>query len=190
MLFILLLAAAPVMLAESIDVDLDPCKSERPESPYDLPLCADYELNSVLIKYAEAGDASAIVLLRERYKLVDTHSERHRIAGALLKDPSIWNDILAEAELAVQVPAEFEEWCEQRGFDPLKHRSVLYDALAVATRDKRVVPLLVKALETEDESVAYIAVAGLAIYRHSASRPAIDELIKRFPSLESDQNRQ
>lgn len=162
-LFVLLLAAAPVVLAESIFLDLDPCRSEPPATRYDLPLCADYELNSVLIKYAEAGDASAIVLLRERYKLADTHAERHRIARALLSDRSIWNDILAEAELAVRfaevdgkVPTAYDEWCAQRGLDPTQHRGVLYDALAVAASDERVIPLLKKARGTKDANVAVI----------------------------------
>ena len=160
-LIVFLLAAAPVAFAETID--LRPCLTDAPSTPYDLPSCADYELHSALIESAIQGDASAIALLRTRYVTAFTHAERHRIARALLSDSSIWNDILAEAELAVRfaevdgkVPAAYDEWCAQRGLNPSQHRGVLYSALAVAASDERVIPLLKKARRSKDANVAVI----------------------------------
>jgi hypothetical protein len=188
---VLLLAATP-LFAESIYVVPEPCRDEAPETPYGIPVCADYELHSALIAAAETGDASAIELLRKRYDLVDTHSERHRIAAALLRyapdDTAIWSDILAEAELAVRfadvdgdVATEFEEWCAARGFESYEHDGVLHDALAVAATDPRALPLLTKGLDTQNSSIAYVVVAGLAAQRNVDSLPAIDKLIERFP---------
>ena len=188
---VLLVAAAPLW-AESIYVDYKPCRDEAPETPYEIPSCTDYELHSALIASAETGDASAIALLRKRYDLVDTHSERHRIAAALLKftpgDTAIWSDVYTEAELAVRfavvdgdVPEEFEEWCAARGLEPYEHDGVLYDALALVATDARALPLLRKGLETQDSNIAYIVVAGLSSQHQVDSLPAIDKLIERFP---------
>lgn len=187
---VLLLAATPVF-GESIIVDMRPCADEPPETPYGIPACVDYELHSALIASAETGDTSAIALLRSRYALAETHSERHRIAAALLRfapnDSSIWRDVYAEAELAVrfanvdhEVQPAFEKWCEERNLDPYEHGPVLDDAFVIAAQDSRSKALLVKALETDDENILFSAIAGLAEQRDLASLTAIESAIERF----------
>jgi len=189
-LLFLLFAATPVF-GESIYVDMKPCADEAPETPYGNPQCADYELHSALIASAETGDRSAIALLRSRYALAETHSERHRIAAALLRftpdDTTIWRDIYAEAELAVrfanvdhEVQPAFEKWCEERNLDPYEHGPMLDDAFVIAAPDPRSKALLVKALETKDEDILFSAIAGLAEQRDLASLPAIEAAIERF----------
>ena len=187
---VLLLAATPVF-GESIMVDMRPCADEPPETPYGIPACVDYELHSALIASAETGDRSAIALLRSRYAFAETHSERHRIAAALLRfapdDTAIWRDVYAEAELAVrfanvdhEVQPAFEEWCEERDLDPYEHGQMLDDAFIIAAQDARSKALLVKALETKDEDILFSAIAGLAEQRDLASLAAIESAIEQF----------
>jgi len=189
-LVVLLIAAVPVF-GESIYVDYQPCRDEAPESPYGVPLCTDYELHSALIASAETGDTSAIAFLQGRYALADTHVERHRIAGALLRfapnDTAIWRDVYAEAELAVrfanvggEMQVAFEEWCEEHDLDSYRHGNVLDEALLLAAQDARSRPLLVKALTTDDRDVLFVAIAGLAEQHDLASLPAIEAAIDRF----------
>ena len=182
----LLLAALP---AVGETIVFEPCREEPPNSEYDTPLCADYNLNTTLIDSAEAGDASALALLEKRYAVADTYSERHRIAAALLRrladDSAIWKDIYADAQLAVRfADAEddaFEKWCEEHDFYSAHHMYVLHDALDIAASDPRSHPLLVKALGSGRSSVAMTAVCGLAVQRDLDALPAIEKVLERFP---------
>jgi hypothetical protein len=188
-LLLLLLAAMPA-LAESIVYE--ECTSEPPESAYEPPLCADYELNTVLLDAAKAGDASAVALLEKRYPLTDTYREKHRLAAVLLRrasnDTTIWNEIFADAQLAVRFayvngerPPEFEAWCEEHDFYSVRHDYVLDDAFNVAAADPRSHALLVKALASEERNLVLMAVVGLIDQHDLDSLPAIDKALEQFP---------
>ena len=187
-MLLLLLAAAPAF-AESIYVVDEPCKAELPDDLYDKPFCADYELNSALIVAAETGDRSALAMLEQRYWTTEQYQERHRIGGVLLSnlvnDSAIWNDLFADAQLAVHfadVEDEvFEQWCDEHGFYWLQHRALLFEALAVVASDPRSRPLLVKALSVDHRDIAQGAVYGLLDQRDLASLPAIDQVLARYP---------
>jgi len=101
-------------LGESIVYE--PCTEEPPESAYDRPQCADYEMNTTLIASVEAGDASALALLEARHAITVSYEERHRIAAVLLHrvtdDSAIWKEIYDNAQLAVRF-ADDEEGLEQ-----------------------------------------------------------------------------
>ncbi len=188
-LLLLLLAAMPA-LAESILYE--ECTSEPPESAYDSPLCADYELDTVLLEAAKAGDASAVALLEKRYPLTDTYREKHRLAAVLLRrasnDSAIWNEIFADAQLAVRFadvngepPPEFEAWCEEHDFYSVRHDYVLDDAFNIAATDPRSHALVVKALASEERNLVLMAVVGLIDQHDLDSLPAIDKALRDFP---------
>lgn len=190
-LLVLLLVAVPVFGESIYPVD-DPCGNEPPESIYDKPLCADYELNSALIASIEsrAGDPSALALLEKRYWSTVPVEERHRLASVLLRrlpdDRAIWKELFADAELAVRFGADetdepFEQWCEEHDFYAVKHRWVLLDALAIVSADPRSHELLVKAIEIDNVSLASNAIIGLVEQRDLASLPAIDAALARYP---------
>lgn len=165
------------------------CSTEAPETPYDMPLCAEYELNTAVLEAAERGDRSAVELLRSRYAQTSTFMEQRRIGAALLQDSRIWQDLFARAQICVRFPDSeapaYLAWCEQRGLPPNDHWWTSYDALGTISPDPRSRALLRDAVASENEQLAGYAVVGLAIQRDEASLPAIDRALQRFPESAS-----
>jgi hypothetical protein len=166
------------------------CGDVAPTGRFDLPRCSDYELHTALIESASRGDVSSTRLLQTRYATADTTSERHRLAGALLReipnDTAIWNDLVREAEIAVRFPRngeelspEFMQWSAEQNVDPENYWWMALDALEVAGHDPRSRALLLRALATDDEALRTVAIGGLAKQHDLASLPLIERTIVR-----------
>jgi hypothetical protein len=140
-----------------------------------------------LIVSVEVGDASALALLESRYAAAKIYSERHRIAIVLLgnvaDDSAIWNEIYADAQLAVHFAetdeGEFNQWCEKHDFYAVRHGYVLSEALSIASIDPRSRALLRKALASKDSDIAFTAVCGLAGMKDVESLPDIEKVLER-----------
>lgn len=167
------------------------CEDERPASRYDLPLCSDYAMNDLLFEAAERGDASAISLLEKRHASEVSGYERTRIGVKLLgksgREPEIWNEIEALAEIVLRFPndavepsAEFAQWCDARGVDPLKQWGLSYDALWAAGKHPRSRGLLRRALETNNDTLITDAIQNLGFQRDLSSLPLIDKALQRM----------
>ncbi|MDP9193501.1 MAG: carboxypeptidase-like regulatory domain-containing protein [Acidobacteriota bacterium] len=168
-----------------------PCSDDPPSDRFARPRCSEYELHSALIESARQGDASSVELLRSRYATADTYSERHRLGGALLRktrdDAEIWNELVSHAEIALRFPhvdglesPEFLQHCTELSVDPDSHWWMGQDALDVASDDPRSHALLLRALATDDETLVYLAIVGLAGQRDFDSLPLIESAIRRF----------
>jgi hypothetical protein len=172
------------------------CSDSPPANRFDVPLCSDYELHDALMESARQGDASSVALLRSRYDTADTYSERHRLAGALLRrgnDAEIWNELVSHAGIALRFPRvngepspEFLQHCAERGVDPEEYWWMGRDALGVAGEDPRSRALLRKALATDDEDLVCAALLGLATQRDLESLPLIENAIRRFSDDRQD----
>jgi len=172
------------------------CSDNPPADRFDRPLCSDYELNNALMESARQGDASSVALLRSRYATADTYSERHRLAGALLRrgnDSEIWNELVSHAGTALRFPyvngepsPEFLQHCAERGVDPDEYRWMGQGALEVAGKDPRSRALLRGALATDDDGLVYAAVLGLAAQGDLESLPLIESAIRRFSDNSRD----
>ena len=164
---------------EIVTISEPPCGEES--SPWQLPTCREYDLNSALIDTATRGDRSAANLLLARYETTESRYERNRIAGALLHhiddDSTLWRSLESDAANAVRFRSEdspeLQEWCSQQGFDPGDYLGVAFDALSVASTDARSRPLLLKALDSGDASLVCVAVSGFASQRDETALPAI-----------------
>lgn len=165
------------------------CADDPPSTLFDQPLCSEYMLNDVLIEAAADGDASAIALLRSRYETAETYSERHRIAGALLRpssgDAKFWKELVSHAETVLRFPhggeessPEYLEWCGERGVDPSKHWYMALHALDMASKDPRSRPLLRRALALKDDCLREIAIEGLGAQQDFESLPLIERAIR------------
>lgn len=166
-----------------------PC-IDAPESEWDRPACTDYDLDTALIEALERGDRSARDLLRQRFETTFTYNERHRIATALLRrvddDSRYWKELVRHASIAVKFPQvdhewtpEFVAWCAERSLDPEDYWYMAVGALSDASGDPRSRPLLLSALETDDEYLISTAAWGLAGQRDESFLPAIDAALKR-----------
>lgn len=166
------------------------CSDSPPADRFDVPRCSDYELHDALMESARQGDASSLALLRSRYATADTYSERHRLAGALLRrgnDTEIWNELVSHAAIAAGFPRvdgehspEFLRLCAEWGVDPDEYWWMGYDALDVACEDPRSRALLRGALATDDNDLVSVALLGLAAQRDLESLPLIESAIRRF----------
>ena len=178
------------MLTEPVYTCGRPCSDDPPADRFERPLCSDYQLHDALMESARRGDASSVALLRSRYATADTYSERHRLAGALLRkgnDAAIWNELVSHAGIALRFPRvdrepspEFLQHCAERGVNPDRYWWMGHDALGVAGEDPRSRALLRKALATDDEDLVYAALIGLATQRDLESLPLIENTIRRF----------
>lgn len=168
------------------------CQEEPPQTPYELPLCNEYELNETLIELAKVGDRSAVELLQRRYETTIPYSERHRIAAALLgrvpDDRRYWNELEARAKDAIRFahvddepPPAFVEWCQARGVDHEKYRWTLANAFLAAAPDPRARGLLREALETKDHDLFTSALVAILDLRDESFLPALERNIARFP---------
>ena len=164
-----------------------PCTEKAPDDRFGRPRCSDYEMNTVLIASAEQGDASSVQLLRNRYETADTYSERHRIAGVLLRkipDAKIWDELVAHAEVVLRFhdshtepSQEYLQWCANLNVDPARYWFMAYGALRAAGNDSRSRSLLRSALATANYTLHVAAIEGLAHQRDFESLPLIAEAI-------------
>lgn len=187
----------PVQELESAEIVLacGYCIDEPPADPYGPPLCSDDRMNSTLIESAEKGDASAVELLRSRFETADTYGQRHLIARTLLRrtsnDAKFWNELISYAEIAVRFPRvndelspEYLEWCAERGLVGEQHWDVASHALELSAADPRSHPLLLRALATNDITLLFAALEGLAKQQDFDSLSLIDEALARMPEDE------
>ena len=176
---------------------MPPCSETAPETAFELPACADYELNTSLIQSIQGGDRSAINLLRQRYKTTISHVERHRMASSLLTrvpdDREYWNELAEKAADAIrfafvddQPTEDFLAWCASRRFDPLAYRWMTIDALKTIAADRRAHALLVKALESHDRAVFESVFRTITFDRDETLLPAIEKNLGRFPEHMGD----
>ena len=167
------------------------CRDERPATRWDLPTCTDYDLATSLIESMVHGDRSARDLLLQRYADAETWAERHRLGSSLLNrmpnDSAIWNELFEHATNAVRFaqddrgepPAEFTQWCAERQFDPNQYREMAYEAFTYAGGDPRGLPLLRKALGTDDMGLLFDAIRLLGEQHDESSLPAIEQMLER-----------
>lgn len=138
-----------------------PCDDDTPKRAYDLPLCAEYERDSLLIDALGHGDRSALDSLERRFDAEVTYAEKHRTARALLRrasdDRRYWsalesfaNDAVRFAYVGGQPPRAFVEWCEQHGARLETHRALAIGALFDEPFDARMRPWVERALQTTD----------------------------------------
>lgn len=176
-------------VVELIQTDCSsPCSPAAPESEWDRPACSDYDLDTSLDEAAGSGDRSAIALLRRRHETVPTRDERLRIAGMLLHrvadDSPYWRELAEYAENAVRfgavddgTQAAYAKFCEERGLDE-RYVYVASGALAIIGRDARSRPLLLRALESNDEGLLFAAICGLGEQHDLDSLPVIEKKLE------------
>ena len=172
-----------------------PCEEERPATRWNLPTCADYELDLSLIEAMKTGDRSARDLLMKRYAHADTWYERHHLGGAVLNhvpnDRAIWSELSEYAALAVrfassfgpELQPEFVQWCAEREVDPFNYLGMTFDAFTAVSTDPRARPLLLKALTTEESGLVYAAICALGTLRDESSLPIIEEELQKRPEF-------
>jgi len=143
-------------------------------SPWYLPKCSDYDLDSALIAALDHGDLSTTKLLEQRRMRVDNYSERQRIADALLqhgnKDAALWDELYADAVNCLRFDSngrassnpEYIRFCEEHGYDADEYSEVAYRALSIIREDGRAHALMLQALKAGDEVIVALAVDGLA----------------------------
>lgn len=171
---------------------LSPCRDGEPESEWDSPSCADYELDTILIEALDRNDASARDLLRQRFETTFTYFERHRIAGALLNrvddDSRYWKELERHAAVVVRFPEvegrvdwtpAFVAWCAERSLDPEDYWNMAFGAFSEASDDPRSRPLLLRALDTDSVDLLMTAIYGFALQRGTSALPAIEAVLKR-----------
>ncbi len=171
---------------------LSPCDDGQPESEWDSPSCADYELDTLLIDALDRNDPSARDLLRQRFETTFTYFERHRIAAALLNrvddDSRYWRELERHAAIVVRFPEvegpvdwtpAFVAWCAERILDPEDYWYMAFGAFSVASDDPRSRPLLLRALETDNVGLVMTSICGFARQRDTSALPAIEAVLKR-----------
>ncbi|HEX8253612.1 MAG TPA: carboxypeptidase-like regulatory domain-containing protein [Thermoanaerobaculia bacterium] len=180
------------VLTETITLSCRPCSIDAPETPWQYPTCADFELDDLAIKALKRGDPSAVSMARQRHAVAFTHTQKQSLAGALLRrapdDSAYWNELFADARNAVrfarvknEYSAEYEEWCAARALNPDDYHSLALRALDEVAGDSRARPLLEAALRTNDVDVVAIAILGFGTQRDESALPAIAEALKHFP---------
>src|SRR4051794_11959334 len=166
-------AAAPFLLLLGLAGCAPTCSDAPPETTWDPPLCSDEEFDTALLDNATHGDHSAVELLERRFETVFTIQERHRIARGLLKlvpdDRHYWNELAVHAENAIQPKAGTEAYCAERNCDPDRYHQIAISALAAISPDPRAHPLLLRALETDDVQLVYMAIEDLGAQHDEAS---------------------
>lgn len=144
------------------------------ETVWDLPSCADYELDSALIEALARGDGSAAGLLRRRFENAFTYEQRHRIAAALLRrvpdDSRYWKELFTWAGDALKPAAD----------DDTEHHRTAVNALALIVRDVRSRALLHRALDSEHSEVVCLAIIGLGDQQQHNALPAIERALTRL----------
>jgi Carboxypeptidase regulatory-like domain len=165
-----------------------PCYDTPPEDRYGLPLCSEYLLNESFIELARRGDASAIAMLEKRAAAAETDRERYRLFIALLgrskRDAELWREVHAVAEVAVRFPdpkaGEYLQWCAERGVDPEEYWQLSSDVLWAAAEEPRARDLLLRSLETKNESLVSNTIELFSKRRDLSALPAIDKALARL----------
>ena len=139
---------------------------------------------------AKQGDRSALQLLERRRQTTFTHTERIRIGAFLLgrvrDDSAIWNELRMHAENAVDFAGKSEKleaYCVEHGYDPREYEWMSWYALGEIMGDRRSRPLLLRALASDDPSVADSGIFGLAAQHDETALPEIEAALRRFPGL-------
>ena len=175
---------------ETIVISCRPCNPEGPEEPFGYPLCDDFEMNTSLIEAAERSDASAIELLRTRFRTTISIRERHRMAAALARvqdDDAFWKELLEEASWVVRIPRRNGELTNEFRFyskglgKPEDVWDMGFHALISVAEDPRSRDLLIQALATDDIDLIATAAYGLGGQQDHASLPKIEAALERFP---------
>lgn len=178
-------AAAPFLLLLGLAGCAPTCRDEPPETTWDPPLCSDEAFDTSLLDNATHGDHSAVELLERRFETAFTIQERHSIARGLLKlvpdDSRYWNELAVHAEQAIQPQDRIDAYCAEQRCDPDRYRQIAISALGVIGPDPRAHPLLLRALETDDVQLVYLAIDDLGVQHDEASLQAIDRSLARFP---------
>jgi hypothetical protein len=166
------------------------CTDEPPTSPWQLPSCADFDLDTALMESAKQSDRSAVQLLERRRQTAFTRAESIRIGAFLLgrirDDSAIWNELRMHAENAVDFAGKrekLEAYCAEHGYDPQGYELVSWLALAEIMSDRRSRPLLLRALASDDILMADGGVIGLAAQHDETALPEIEAALHRFPGL-------
>jgi hypothetical protein len=185
----MMLATAPAQRSDEIIIDCaSPCACHAaPKTKWDRPACGEYDFDTALKESLERGDHSALTLLQARYETTFTLGERHRIAGMLLErapdDSTYWRELSQLAEDAVRFTGDDEKlaaFCADHDLDKSDYRVVIYNALEIAGTDTRSHALLLRALETRDGGIVYVAINGLAAQHDLKSLDAIDVALSRL----------
>jgi hypothetical protein len=163
----------------------NPCSDSPPRYAWDLPTCADYQLDTLLVEAIERNDRSAIGHAQKRFAAAVTYAEKHRLAEALLRrvpnDAEYWNELQEHARNSIRfggnTPA-FEEWCAQHGLPPEDYRWMALNALRIAGSDPRGRPLLLDSLKLRDAEVLSTAIGALALNGDVRALPAIDRALE------------
>lgn len=163
---------------------------ESPASRWDLPSCADYELDNALIENAQRNDRSAVQLLQERYATAFTVAEHLRIGGALLgrvsDDSALWKELSMHAENAVNFADDGEKvkaYCAEHDCNPRRYDSLAWYAYLDITSDPRSRPLLLRVLRSPENRAAWFAIEGLAEQHDETVLPEIEKVLERQPHL-------
>jgi hypothetical protein len=167
------------------------CSDKSPVTPFEQPLCAEYEESSELIQLATLGDRAAIAQLQERYRTTFTYAERHRIAAALLRrasnDREYWNELATRMEEAIRFAdddheQEFLAFCIARGVEPGDYRLMTLTAMEEAAMDRRARPFLLRAMESKDDFLARHTLSLVMGLADESLLPRIEKALERFPS--------
>ena len=166
-----------------------PCTGHPPESIWDDPACADYELDEALLSAIERGDRSALDLARRRHDSATTYAQKHRLAAGLLRrvpnDSVYWNELFQHAENHVRFAGareQLEQWCAERDYPADDYWNMSWYALDKAAADPRARPLLLRALKVRDDvDVIATAIAGLSNHRDERDLAAIKEALDANP---------
>ncbi|MBV9496759.1 MAG: carboxypeptidase regulatory-like domain-containing protein [Acidobacteria bacterium] len=167
-----------------------PCSADAPATPWDQPRCADYELNSALIRSAKENDRSAIDLLRQRHATTTVWSERARIASALLgklaNDSAIWNELQTNAENLLRFSAQGEEakaqleaYCAEHDYPEEEYINALWSDFFEAGRDPRGRSLVLRALEIDDSNFVVMAIMLLGEQHEEGALPTIAKVLEK-----------
>lgn len=167
------------------------CQEELPQTKWEFPACADYELDTALIEAIEQGDRSAVALATARFRTAYTYAQKHRLAGALLGQPddtAMWKELYAHAVNAVRFPGtedgyteDYLRWCSKEGVPPEEYFDTAMNAFWIASSDPRARNLLHDALDGPDRDLLMGAVLGFADQKDESALPAIERALTRHP---------
>jgi hypothetical protein len=185
------LRIAPVL---SLMSDCRPCSKETPATVWDLPTCADYELDRTLLENIRRGDGSAAALAVRHYAAASTYAQKLRLAAALLRrvpdDSPYWSELYEHARNRVELGTKLEAWCEAREIPHRDYRWMSELALGYVADDARSRPLLLKALESDDAELLRPAIQGLMEQHDTMSLPAIAKVLERHPAVAASSARE
>lgn len=187
-------AMRPDVIVEQITIScgVSSCSDANPpQTKWERPTCADYDLDAALAESLRNGDRSALDLLQKRYATTFTVSEHLRIGGILLHnvpdDAAYWKELSHLADDAVRFTGSDEEtrtkfaaYCAENSLDVDGYASAIYQALEIASMDSRSHALLLGILDSSENGLVYVAIYGLAAQHDLKSLTAIDAALQRM----------